>query len=168
MLDTKRDANEKINYFKSVQYLVQNILQLEKRFLLFSKEIFSLDIIIKIISQIQLKDKDYSFLDLSIESLKIFLIKTDKSKVIENLQGKNMMLIKILGKNIDEYSQLMNKILLNLYKSEYDENIREKIIKEIVLEDKFEYHKELMEYSYPLMKLIFRLVLVLITLDTFI
>ena len=156
MLDIKRDVNEKISYFKSVQYLVQNILQLEKRFLLFSKEIFSLDIIIKIISQIQLKDKDHSFLYLSIESLKIFLSKTDKNKLIENLQGKNMMLIKIFGNNIDEYSQLMNKILLNSYKSEYDENIREKIIKEIILEDKLEYHKELMEYSYPLMKLIFK------------
>ena len=67
-----------------------------------------------------------------------------------------MMLIKIFGNNIDEYSQLMNKILLNYYKGEYDNNLREKIIKEIVLEDKLKYHYELMEYIYPLLKVIFK------------
>ena len=50
----------------------------------------------------------------------------------------------------------MNKILLNSYKSEFDENAREKIIKAILLGDQIKNHKELVEYSYPLLKLIFR------------
>ena len=156
VLMDKKVFTGKLDYFKSVKYLVQNILQLEKRFLLFSKEIFSLDIIMKIISQIQLKNNNLSFVYLSIESLSIFLSKFDRKELIQNLQGQNMMLIKIFGNNIDEYSQLMNKILLNYYKGEYDNNLREKIIKEIVLEDKLKYHYELMEYIYPLLKVIFK------------
>ena len=153
---TINDFSKKMEFFQSVQYLMQNMLLFEKRFLLFSKEIFSLDIIIKIITQIQIKKKDHNFFYFTIESLKTFLSQTEKKNLIQNLQEQNLSLIKIFGSNSDEYSQLMNKILLNYYKSEYDAEIREKIIKVIVLEDKIPYHKELIEYCYPLMKVIFR------------
>ena len=57
-----RSYSKRKDFFTAVQYLMQNLLKLEKRFLLFSKEIFSLDIIIKIISQILLKSEDYNYL----------------------------------------------------------------------------------------------------------
>ena len=158
ILEEKKDANATLDFFKSVEFLVPKVLQLEKRFLLFSKEIFSLDITTKIISQVQLKYKNKSFVYLTIETLKIFLEKTDKNTLISNLQGKNIILMKLFGENVNEYSQLMNKILLNSYKSEFDVNLREKIIKEIVLESKLKFHKELIEFSFPLLKLIFKFI----------
>ena len=163
---TNNDSSKKMAFFRNVQYLLQNMLLFDKRFLLFSKEIFSLDIIMKIITQIQIKDKDHSFLYFSIDSLTIFLTKTDRSNLIQNLKEQNLRLIKIFGDNINEYSQIMNKILFNYYKSVYDEEIREKIVKEILLEDSIHYHKELLEYCYPLMKLIFKFHLIDIPLTS--
>ena len=156
ILKLKKDFNMESNYFQSVQYLVQNILQLEKRLLLFSKEIFSLDILMKLISQIQIKNKSQTLFYLSLEFLKVFLSKSDKNDLIQKLAEEDMILLKIFGGNTGEYGHIMSKILYNIYKSEFDVDIREKIIKEIILEDKMMHRKELKEHSYHILKLIFR------------
>ena len=147
--------SKKNEIFQKIYYFLQNILKLEKRFLLFSKEIFSLEIIVKIISQIQLRNKDYNFIELSVEALSLFLNDLNKERIVQILNGQNIMLIKIFNDNLDEYSILMNKILLNLYKSLSNNEIRKSMIKDFLLEKKIAFNDKLIEYSYPLIKLIF-------------
>ena len=141
--------------FKFIQYFIQNLLKLEKRFLLFSKEIFLLDIIIKILSEILLKSDDCNFLEFSNEALKFLLNHNEKKNLVELLYGQNMMLLKIFKENLNEYAYLMSNVLLNYYKSESKSEIREKMIRDFFLENKMHSYGNLMEYSYPLMKIIF-------------
>ena len=145
---------------KNVNYYLQNILKLERRFLLFSKEVFSLEIIIKIISQIQLKNKDNDFIKLSIETtLSLFVKNLDKDKIVQILKKQNNILITLFNDNLDEYSKLMNRIIANLFKSISNIEIRESILKDFFLDTKMTYNNKLMKYSYSLMKLINRFIL---------
>ena len=155
-LSVNRDSNLILKYFMSVHYYGQNIFKLNKRFLLFSKEILYLDIIMKIIFQIQIKKSNNSPLYVNIEYLKIFFEKKDVTDLIESLKEKNLMLIKIFSDNLDEYSQLMNKIIFNYYKNINNDYLREKIIQELFLENEVDYHEKLQEFSYPLLKYIFK------------
>ena len=155
-LIVNRDSNLLIKYFMSVHYLGQNIFKLDRRFLLFSKEIFSLDIIMKIILQVQMGGSNNSLLYVAIEYLKIFFEKIDESDLIDNLKGQDLMLIKIFGNNLDKYSQLMNKIIFNYYRGINNNTLKEKLIQEVFLEDRVNYHEKLHEFSYPLLKFIFK------------
>ena len=139
-LIVNRDSNLLIKYFMSVHYLGQNIFKLDRRFLLFSKEIFSLDIIMKIILQVQMGGSNNSLLYVAIEYLKIFFEKNDESDLIDNLKGQDLMLIKIFGNNLDKYSQLMNKIIFNYYRGINNNTLKEKLIQEVFLEDRVNYH----------------------------
>ena len=144
-------------FFISIQTFTQNVLKLEKRFLLFSREVFSLDIITRIITEMgKKKYKDSYLFDFSSEVLGIFLSDFNKKNIEEVLKLQNILLIKIFENNLDEYSTLMNKILLNYYKSENSMDLREKIIKNILLEEKLKYNDKLLQYSYPLIQLLFK------------
>ena len=153
IINNKKNV-EKIQSFKTIQNLVKNLLKLEKRFLLFSKDIFTLDILIKIISQVLLNNKNIGLLDLSIETLKIFFNMGNDSS-IKNLEGINIMLIKFFKNDLDIYSHLINKILLDYYKSEYNNEIRGKIINTFYLQENVFYYNQLLEYSYPLLDILF-------------
>ena len=150
--------NKKKEFFSLIQTFSQNVLKLEKRFLLFSQEVFTLDIITRIITEIGKNNinKDKDLLEFTSEILSTFLSDYNKRDVEGVLKLQNVMLIKIFGNNLDEYSILMNKILLNYYKSEYNMDLREKIIKNILLEEKFAYNDKLLQYSYPLIQLLFK------------
>ena len=149
------DTNKKIRYFKSFLHLVQNIFQLNKRFLLFSKEIFYLDIAVKIIIQILMKASDHSFLYLNINYLMIFFEEVDEKNLTNNLTQQDAMLTKIFADDMDKYGQLMSKIIFNYYRCFIDNKTRENIIKKIILEKNQKYHEKLLEYIYPLLKYIF-------------
>ena len=155
--DSKINIYKENDFFKEIQNFIHNLLKLEKRFLLFSKEIFSLDIIIKLISQIQIKNKNnyFTYNDLPIKKLKIFINDFEKDKIVEVLNEQNETLIHIFKDNLDEYSHLMNKILLNYYKSDHSNEIRENIIKKFLLEETVPFNNKLLEYSFPLIQLLF-------------
>ena len=155
-LSTSKDANLLIKLFNSLLNIWPNIIKLEKRFFLFSKEIFSLDIIMKIILQIQLKGNEYLFIYINKEHLKIFFEKFNEQNLIKNLREQDLMLIKIFGNNLDKYSQLMNKIIFNYYISTNNNSLRERIIKEVLIENRIKYRDILLEFSYPLLNLIFK------------
>ena len=110
----------------------------------------------KIILQIQIKNSNNSLLYVTIEYLKIFFEKNDESDLIDNLKGQDLMLIKIFGNNLDKYSQLMNKIIFNYYRGINNNTLKEKLIQEVFLEDRVNYHEKLHEFSYPLLKFIFK------------
>ena len=141
-------------FLNSVQNNIQNLIKIENRFMLFSKEIFNLEIIGKIIFQIQKIENDSSLFDLGIEVLKI-LFEWRKDNFVEHLQLQYMMIMKLFKNDMVEFNLLMNKILFNYYISEY--NKRESLIKDLLLNEKLDIHNhnKLLEYSYPVIELIF-------------
>ena len=155
IIDKDCDYINKTQFFNSIIYFSQNLLKLEKRFLLFSKEIFTLDIITKIISQILLKSKDLSILKTSSINLSnLFLMNNQQDKFINILNEQNSSLNIIFRENLDENSRLMNIILLNYYKSKSSKDLKKKGI-EFLLKNNIN-HDKLIEYSYPLMQQIFK------------
>ena len=82
--------------------------------------------------------------------------KTDEDfnkNIINNIKNNNEKIFTIFEDNLDEYKYLENKILLNYYKMYAETRIRESIINDVLLQYKF----QLIEYSYPLIQLIFKI-----------
>ena len=74
------------NYFKSIQYFLGHLLKLEKKFMLFSNEIFFLHIIIKLIEKIKITTQNKENIDNIIIYLgEIFFFFLDKYIKIINL-----------------------------------------------------------------------------------
>ena len=149
-------------FFNSIQYHIKNLLNLEKKFLLFSNEIFYIDVLYKMLYKIKLKEKDYISFSNKIEAFKFFLTNNTfnndnkgKGQEIINFLDKikldNMMIHKIFGENKDEYKYLENKILIN-YLNIYNNNEERQNIIDSIL---FDFRYQLIEYSYPLMEYIF-------------
>jgi hypothetical protein len=150
--------NDKIlkDIFNSVQYHIRNILNLNKKFLLFGKEVFFIDIIYKIIYNIKVNSnsKDDIFFSYDLKAFSEFLKtdnfndnnKTDEDfnkNIINNIKNNNEKIFTIFQDNLDEYKYLENKILLNYYKMYAETRIRESIINDVLLQYKF----QLIEYS---------------------
>mgnify|MGYP002623021467 CR=1 FL=1 len=100
-------------FLNSIQKYIQYLIKIENRFFLFSKEIFLLEIIGKIIFQIQKRENNQTFFDYGIEALKI-LIEWSKDNFVQTLHRLlYFMLIKLFKNDIEDFSLLMNKILFN-------------------------------------------------------
>ena len=142
----------KESYFQNVQYFIPNILKLEKKFMLFSTEIFFLDIIIKIFEKIKIKSTNKETIDEMMNSLgNIFSQINDKCKLLYNLY---IILNNLFQDKPDEFCSLMINILINLYNS--DPNIRLSLIKDILLNPQLDHNSNLLEISYPMINRIFQ------------
>ena len=170
------DKKNNDDYINSIQNHINNLLKLEKRFHLFCQDIFDLDIINKIIYKMK-SISNWNTSAIGIESLKIFLVKEQKivlnkqndgkqqnheqreeeensniiKKKIAKIQITILMISKIFGQNLEEYSYLANKIIFNYVKMAKGIE-KEKIIDEVLLKYNFPYHNKILEYSYPLIK----------------
>ena len=172
----------KNKFFNEIHYHVKNLLKLERRFFLFSKEIFSLDIISEIINKINLKLKENnlnynSTIEIKLELLKPFLIKNENNskneliqinenkkkekeneelqKWIAKIQLENISILKIFEDNKDEYSYLMNKMLLNYFKGDSNKEKGRELIEKVLFNKKVGIHNILIKYSYPILQIIF-------------
>ena len=77
-------------------------------------------------------------------------------EILNNLLKIKLSLIEIFGENTNKYSEIMNSILLNQYKSDRNYINREKYM-EILLSDKdININDKLIEKSYPLIQEIFK------------
>ena len=146
-------VNVKNDFYQSLKYFIENALKLEKRFLLFSKKIFILEIIVNIIYQSQLKNNN-SFYELLNETIKV-LSSNDIENINNNLNFINIAFIKFFGGNSYEYCKLMNKFLLNKYKSECNDEYREKLL-EPLISNKIIFNNNIIDYSYPVIQAIFK------------
>ena len=140
------------DFLNSVQKCIQNFIKIEKRFILFSKEIFLLEIIGKIIFQIQKRENDQTFFILGMDALKK-IFEWGQDTFVEQLECTYYMITKLFKNNLTEFSLLMNKIIFNYYKIE--NNKRKRLIEDLLLKEKLGYRNEFLEYSYPLIQLIF-------------
>ena len=149
ILMEKIDAKKKI---LSIQFFIENAIKLEKNLLLFSNEILSLEIIVKLIDQIKLNNQK-EFIELINETLKVISI-NDIDKLDNNMNFINISLSKIFGENSKEYYKLIFKIILNKYKSESSNQFREKLIG-ILLDHKRLFNNQILEYCFPIIQIIF-------------
>lgn len=82
--------------------------------------------------------------------------KEKEMKLVDKIHLNNLMILKIFEQNKEEYKYLENKILLNYYNMYTQNETQKEVINTVftvLLDDKF----NLIEYSYPLMELIFRI-----------
>ena len=152
ILFTKTKNNLKKECCQSIENIIENALKLEKRFMIFNKEIFNLEIIIKIIHQIQLKN-NLQFNYLIDETLKL-LLEGNTDNLKEQIISINNHLIKIFGDNSEEYNRLMSKIILNKYKSENKIKFKVIILK-IILDNEIKFNEKIIMNLYPIVQSIF-------------
>ena len=123
--------------YAKIQIYIPDIVKMEKIFLLFSKEIFILEIIYKIFSfrsSKQINDEQRRQLINNIIN-QPKLINEDINKASKNIVDIKNLLENIYG-NSEEITQLLNDIILNQYKIVGDTNFRENIIRNILLKQK--------------------------------
>ena len=151
------------SYFKDMKCYISNIFKIEKQFLLFSKELFTFEIIIKIFDYYEkikkeeedLNIKEYEIVIKLIMESSELLISKEYNKLNDNLISINYYLKIIFEKYIDKYAELMISIMINRYKLIDEKNCRENIVKLLVPEKSELYNQKLIEKSYPLISIIF-------------
>ena len=147
-------------FFTKIKCYITNLFKLEKKFLLFSKELFIFDIIIKLFEYYEKEEnKETNIYQYEILFKKIMeetqLLSLKKYEELKN----NYILINnclksILGENSNKYSELMNSIILNRYKSIDIIINRENLIKLLIPDDPKFSNQNLIEKSYSLISLI--------------
>ena len=141
-------------YLKSIQLFIHNLLKLEKKCRLFSKGIFFLDIIIKIIEKIKIFEKNKNNINNILLYLEdIFSKMENKTTQIVNLY---LTLTSIFDNNINEFCSLAIKIILNIYNSDNNQNFRCELLDKILLNSTLPYNTNLLEYSFPLFNICFQ------------
>ena len=151
----QKDFLNMYNYYKKSKCYLINLFKLEKRFLLFSKEIFNFTIIINIFEYYEKSEKEKVINEYVKVLKKIMLgdellLNKNYNQINNDLLDINNSLKVIFGEYSDNYSQLMNLIILNRYKLIKDKNFRINLLKIIIPENKETANKALIEKSYSL------------------
>ena len=151
------------NFLKKLKCYMSNILQIENKLLLFSKALFTFEIIIKIIeyydqqlieSKEEIKIKEYETVIKTIIEDEELLLSKKYDEFNNNLKIINNHLKTIFEKNSDKYAKLMTSIINNRYKSINNNNCRENMIKLLIPNELGLFDIKLIENSYPLICLI--------------
>ena len=144
------------NYYVDIKCYLTNLFKLEKRFLLFSKELFNLKIIIKIFEYYEKNTKEKVNINEYEKVIRKIITQTKLlepekyNNIYNDFQDINNSLKNIYGEYSDSYSELMNSIILNRYKLINNQEIRKNLIKIIVPDDKKLSNIKLIEKSYSL------------------
>jgi len=147
--------NPNNNFYQSIKYFIENALKLEKKFLLFSKQIFDLEIIVSLINQFQLK-KTVGALELTYQTIN-YLSSDDKENLYQIINFINIILAKLFGENSKKNIRFVSKLILNRYKNNFNNEYRGKLF-EIIFDNKIPiFSNNLIEYSFPLIYSIFNL-----------
>ena len=150
-------------YFKKIKCYISNILKIEKKFLLFSKTLFTFEIIMKILDYYE-KQKDENKEEININDYEIvlknifeadsLLLYKDYDELINNINYINNSLKVIFEGNSDKYAELMISIIINRYKMINNNKYREHLVKLLIQENSEISNNKLIEYSYPFVSLI--------------
>ena len=147
--------NPNNNFYQSIKYFIENALKLEKKFLLFSKQIFDLEIIVSLINQFQLKNT-VGALELTYQTIN-YLSSDDKENLYQIINFINIILAKLFGENSKKNIRFVSKLILNRYKNNFNNEYRGKLF-EIIFDNKIPiFSNNLIEYSFPLIYSIFNL-----------
>ena len=133
----KNDGNP-YKFYKKIRYYLPNIIKLEYKLLLFSKEIFTLELIDKIIGYYDRQTNKSISLD-NINKLISLVVKepeiTDIKLLLNNIK-EMISLLKDLYGDTSEFGELKNDIILNKYKIYKNNKFREDLINDILLKEK--------------------------------
>ena len=151
----KRDFLNMYEYYKKIKIYLSNLFKLEKRFLLFSKEIFNFSLMINIFEYFEKSDKEkvvneYEKLIKKIIIDAELLLSNNYDLIINDLKDINNSLKIIFGEYSDNYSELMNLILLNRYKLISNLKFRKNLIQIIIPDNLKLSNIKLIEKSYSL------------------
>ena len=151
------------NYFKKIKCSIINILKIEKKLLLFSKTLFTFEIILKILDYYEKqnnenKEEIYNFhyesvLQNIFEAEDLFISK-NYDELVNNINNINNNLKEIFEENSDKYAELMILIIINRYKMINNNNYRENLVKLLIQRNLEISNNKLIKYSYPLLSLI--------------
>jgi len=144
--------SENINFYQSIKFFIENALKLEKKFLLFSKEIFDLEIIVNLINHSQLKQNEEA---LGLINQTMNYLSSDDKDNLQIINFINIILPRLFGENSKKNARFISKLILNRYKNNYTDEYREKLF-EIVFDNKMPiFNNNLIEYSFPLIYSLF-------------
>ena len=151
----RKDFLSMYDYYKESKCFLINLFKLEKRFLLFSKEIFNYTIIINIFEYYEKSDKEkvakeYEKIIRKIVRGGELLLSRNYEFINSDLLDINNSLKLIFGEYSENYSELMNLILLNRYKLIDNKILRTNIIRIIIPQNPEKSNKKLIEKSYSL------------------
>ena len=147
-------------FFNKIKCYMSNLFKLEKKFLLFSKELFIFEIIIKLFEYYEKEENKEANIDQYEVLFKKIMEETKllTSKKYEELNNNlnliNNCLKSILGEYSNKYSELMNSIILNRYKSIDNIMNRENLLKLLIPNNPKLSNQNLIEKSYSLISLI--------------
>lgn len=147
-------------FFNKIKCYISNLFKIEKKFLLFSKELFIFEIIIKLFEYYEKEENkevnivQYEILFKKIMEETLLLSSKQYEELNNNLNLINNCLKSILGEYSDKYSELMNSIILNRYKSIDNIINRENILKLLIPNNPKSSNQNLIEKSYSLISLI--------------
>ena len=143
------------NYFETIRSFIYHLLKLDKKFMLFSNEIFFLDIIIKIIEKLKFScnnedNKNIEINDIILALGDFFSKIKDKSTLLTNFY---ITLTKPFEKEQNELCLIMRNILLNIYENNNDQILMKELLEKILLNP--DYCSQILEYSLPIFNKIF-------------
>ena len=127
----KKNFFDIYNYFSKIKCYLLNLFKIENKFLLFSKELFTFEIIVKILEYYEkskINKKEEIKVNEYENALKIImegeeLVLSEKyAELNDNLKNLSECLKNILEEYSDEYCELMNYILVNRYKEKEDKD----------------------------------------------
>ena len=158
------DFFEIYNHFKKIKIYISNVLKIEKKLLLFSKALFTFEIIIKIFNyyekqkrekkEEEINKADYDSIIKKIFEWEELLFSKKYKELSKNIESINNLLKRIFENNYDKYAELMISIILNRYKIVFSNDFRGNLVKLLIPEKVELSTKKLIEYSYPLISLI--------------
>ena len=133
------DNNKFYEFYKKISYYLPNIIKLEYKFLLFSKEIFTLELIDKIIGYYD-NQINKSISANNINKLISLVVKEPEIKdnnELLNIIKELITLLKQLYGETPDFGELKNDIIINQYKINKSNEFRKKLIYDnILLKDK--------------------------------
>ena len=129
---------EPYSIYEKVLIYIPNIIKMEKIFLLFSKEIFILEIIYKIISFYKSSRNNnpkqiQDLINIIINHQNLIKSKNYKGAFNNLIEIKNKLLE--LNKNSEETINIINEIILNQYKIVNDQKFRKDLIENLLLKE---------------------------------
>ena len=138
LMDLRKSNDNSYDNYKNIKRYFENIIKLEKQLKLFSKELFTLDIINKVITYYD-KHSNKNVNNLQNINKLINLIGKGPDLIKENLYDdiiSNLMEVRDSLKNLygesPEYVELLNDILLKNYQIIPIPDLRKKIIEDIL------------------------------------
>ena len=159
----KKNFYDIYKYFSKIKCYITNLFKIEKKLLLFSKELFTFEMMIKLFeyyekikneNKEEIRVSEYEVVIKTIMEGEELLLLKKYDELNDNIKLINNSLKVIFEEYSDQYCELMNSIIVNRYKLINNNKFRENLLKILVPEKHNLSNKKLLEKSYVLISLV--------------